>query len=301
MTPAPSTITRMTPPCSLRLDLGVLDDFLVFRHLVANVGRELFTARPDRIEAERVQALLHVRQRQHFGDLRLQLVGKIGRQILRSPQSVPRYECEALHAGLLHGRNLGCRGRALEAGEAERLDLTALRQRQRGEHGIGEQLNLPAHEIGERRRSAFLGDHQGVEAGVVLEELDGEMAGGAEAGAAEGIFLRVLAHEREEIFQIVRRYARRGADDQRPLRQERHRSEVVHYVVGNALVEEWIDHLHRGRNYQGVTVGGGLGDGVGADYSGRAARAILDDEVLPYRLVELLHQDARDAVDRSAG
>src|SRR6516162_6426253 len=83
----------MTPPCSLRLDLGVRDDLLV------------------------------------FGDLRLQLVGKIGRQILRSPQSVPRYECEAFHAGLLHGRNLGCRGRALEAGEAERLDLTALRQR----------------------------------------------------------------------------------------------------------------------------------------------------------------------------
>src|SRR5262249_23232223 len=47
---------------SLHLDLGVLDDFLVFRHLVANVGRELFTARPDRIESKRIQALLHVRQ-----------------------------------------------------------------------------------------------------------------------------------------------------------------------------------------------------------------------------------------------
>src|SRR5262249_57151073 len=32
-----------------------------------------------------------------------------------------------------------------------------------------------------------------------------------------------------------------------------------------------------------------------------AARAILDDEVLPYRLVELLQHDARNAVDRSAG
>src|SRR6516164_7107376 len=135
MTPAPSTITRMTPPCSLRLDLGVLDDFLVFRHLVANVGRELFTARPDRIEAERVQALLHVRQRQHFGDLRLQLVGKIGRQTLRPPQSVPGYECETFHAGLLHGRNGGRRGRALEAGEAERLGLAALRRRPKNNRG----------------------------------------------------------------------------------------------------------------------------------------------------------------------
>jgi len=44
-----------------------------------------------------------------------------------------------------------------------------------------------------------------------------------------------------------------------------------------------------------------LGDGVGADYARRAAGAILDDEVLAHRLVELLRQDARDAIDRSAG
>src|SRR5262245_57226474 len=84
MTPAPSTITRIARRPSLDLDLGVVDDFLVFRHLVVNVGRELFTARPDRIESERVQALLHVRQRQQFGDVRLQLVGKNGWQVLRS-------------------------------------------------------------------------------------------------------------------------------------------------------------------------------------------------------------------------
>ena len=44
-----------------------------------------------------------------------------------------------------------------------------------------------------------------------------------------------------------------------------------------------------------------LGDGVGADYARRAAGAILDDEVLAHGLVELLHQDARNAIDRSAG
>src|SRR5262249_26770324 len=227
--------------------------------------------------------------------------GKIGRQVLRSPQSIPRYEREAFHAGLFNGRNVGRRGRALEAGEAERLDLAALCQRKRGEHRVGEQLNLPAHEIGERRRSAFVGDDERVEPRVALEQLDSEMAGGADGGGAEGVFLRVFAHEREEIFQIVRGHARRRADDQWSLRQERHRREVAHDVVGNALVEEWIDHVHRGRYQQGVAVGRGLGDGVGADYARRAAGAILDDEVLAHRLVELLHQDARDAIDRSAG
>jgi hypothetical protein len=77
--------------------------------------------------------------------------------------------------------------------------------------------------------------------------------------------------------------------------------EVVHDVVGNAFVQKRIDHMHRGRHQQGVAIGRGLGDGVGADYSRRAAGAILDDEVLAHRLVELLHQDARNAIDRSAG
>ena len=59
----------------------------------------------------------------------------------------------------------------------------------------------------------------------------------------------------------------------------------------------WTEADHQQR----VAVGRRLGDGVGADGAGRAAGAVLHDEVLADRLVELLHQDARDAVDRSAG
>ena len=72
-------------------------------------------------------------------------------------------------AGFLHRRNVGRGGRALEAGQPERLDLASLRQRQRGEHRIGEQVYLPAHEVGQRRGGALVGDHQRVEAGVALQ------------------------------------------------------------------------------------------------------------------------------------
>src|SRR5260370_39546088 len=106
----------MTRPRSLDLDLGVVDDFLVFRHLLTDVGRKLFPIRPDWLESERVQALLHVRQRQHFGDLRLQRVGKIGWQGLWSPQSITRYEREGFHARLVHGWNVRTPGRAPGAG-----------------------------------------------------------------------------------------------------------------------------------------------------------------------------------------
>src|SRR5215510_16564964 len=50
-----------------------------------------------------------------------------------------------------------------------------------------------------------------------------------------------------------------------------------------------------------MAIGGRFGDGVGADDARGAAGSILDDEVLAYRLVELLDQDASDPVDRSAG
>src|SRR5262249_21122149 len=167
----------------------------------------------DRIEAQSVQTRLDVRQRQRPGNIRLQFVGDIRRQVLRAPQSVPRHEGETRHAGLLYRRNVGGRRGALEAGDAECLDLAALRQRQRGQHRVGEELNLAAHEVGERRCRALVRDHQGVEARVELEQLDGEVAGGADGRRTEGEFLRIFAHEGKEILEIVRRYARGCADD----------------------------------------------------------------------------------------
>src|SRR5260370_7176360 len=91
----------MTRPRSLDLDLGVVDDFLVFRHLLTDVGRKLFPIRPDWLESERVQALLHVRQRQHFGHLRLQRVGKIAWQALHSPQSITTSKRISFHHRLV--------------------------------------------------------------------------------------------------------------------------------------------------------------------------------------------------------
>ena len=205
------------------------------------------------------------------------------------------------HAGFLDGRDIRRCRRPLETGQAERLDLAPLCQRQRRQHGVGEQMNLSAHEVGQRRRGPLVRHHERVEAGVALQELDGEVAGRADAGGPERVFLRVLANEREEILEVVGRHARRGADDQRPVSDQRHRREIVHHVIGDALVQERIDHVHRGRHHQRVAVGSSLRDGIGADRSGRPAGSILDDEMLSDGFVELLHQDTCDAIDRSAG
>src|SRR5437868_6354055 len=80
---------------------------------------------------------------------------------------------------------------------------------------IGEQLDLPAHQIGQCRRGALIGDHQRVELGVALEQFDREMARRAEARGAEGELGRRRPHELEELAQVVRLHARRGRHDQR--------------------------------------------------------------------------------------
>jgi len=64
-------------------------------------------------------------------------------------------------------------------------------------------LNLPAHQVGERRTGALVGNHQRVDAGVALDQLDREMTGGAKAGRSERVLVRILADEVKEILEIV--------------------------------------------------------------------------------------------------
>src|SRR5439155_26962459 len=186
--------------CLLHPDLGVRDDGLIFLHLVADVFCEHLGGRANRLETEQVQSLLDIGHWQQPGNLALQPVRNIAGHVLRAPQSIPGYKVESFDAGLLDGWNVGSRDGPLEAGQTERLDLSALCQRQRREHRVREQLNLTAHEIGERRRRALVGDDQCVEAGIALEKLDGQMAGGADGGGAECELLRIAPNELKKVL-----------------------------------------------------------------------------------------------------
>ena len=139
-----------------------------FLHFAGDVCGEIIRRRADRLETERGQARLDVGLGQNFGDAGLQLRGDGGWQILRTPQPIPRHELETRQAGFLDRRNVRRRGLALEACDGERLDAAALRLRQRRQHRIGEQLDLPAHQIGQRRAGALIGDHQRVDVGLAL-------------------------------------------------------------------------------------------------------------------------------------
>src|SRR6516165_9265128 len=132
-----------------------------------------------------------------------QLVRNFDRQIFRPPQSVPRHKLETLYAGFFDRRYFRCGSGALEAGEGQRLDLAPLRERERREHRIGKQLDLSAHEVGERGCRPLVGNDEGLETGVAFQLLNGEMAGRGDGGGAESEFLRIPANEIKKVPEVV--------------------------------------------------------------------------------------------------
>jgi hypothetical protein len=136
--------------------------------------------------------------------------------------------------------------------------------------------------------------------GLTLEQLDHQMAGRADAGGAERVFLRVFADEIEKIFQVIGRHARRRRDDQRAGGDQRHRREILHHVERHAFVQKRADDVERRGEQQRVAIRIGLGDHIGADIARGAAGAVFDNEMRPDGLVELIDDDARHAVHGTA-
>jgi len=80
-----------------------------------------------------------------------------------------------------------------------------------------------------------------------------------------------------------------------------HGREILDRIVGQAGAETHRDRVRaRGGKADGVAVRRRLGDRIGADIAA-GARAVLDDNLLPEALAELLPHDARDDVGAGAG
>jgi hypothetical protein len=78
-----------------------------------------------------------------------------------------------------------------------------------------------------------------------------------------------------------------------------HWREVPDHVEGQRLRQRGLDHEGVVGDQDRVAVGGALRHVVGRDVAGRP-RLVLEDEVLPERLVQLRDQVARDEVGAAA-
>ena len=112
-----------------------------------------------------------------------------------------------------------------------------------------------------------------------------------------GVLSRVL----DELSHVLRRHGR----------VDRHRvghggdladeAEVLERVVAQIGAHDRVHYVRRdGGDAEGVTVGRGIGDRLGADRAAGAA-AVVDDERLPKLASHALGGDAADDVGRAAG
>ena len=236
-----------------------------------------------------------------FDDLGVQLYDRRARRAGGHEDAEPRREVEPRQPGLRDRRQIGHRGRALARRHRERAQLPRLHLRQRVGEVVEHELRLAGEEVLHRRRAALVGDVHHVDAGHRLEELAGEMPGRAGRARAE----RERAGLRPRVVdQLAHRLHRqRGVDDEdvRHLRDQRHRHEVLLRVVRDLRVQARVDRVRAHRAHQQrVAVAGRLGDEVRADAAARAG-AVVDDDRLAPRLLQLLRDAAAHDVERPAG
>ena len=141
---------------------------------------------------------------------------------------------------------------------------------------------------------------QHLDAGHLLQHRGAQVVGRAGAGRRvsdlAGIGLRVG----DELRHGIRRHGRVHHHRVGHVGEQRDRREILHTVERHVGDQRVVHRVHAHRVEQdGVAVGRRARDRAGADVA-RAAGAVLDDDRLAHRLVQMQRDDARQDVGRPA-
>ena len=148
--------------------------------------------------------------------------------------------------------------------------------------GSGKQhLNLPAHQVGDGRCRAPVGDVQQGRAGLQLEILGGQIGCAAIAARAVVELSGAGLGQRYQLFHIAGIDRRMHHQNIGHARHPRHRREAFDGVIRQSRVERRIDSQRANMAHQqGVTVRRCLGRLVGTQ-AAASAGYVVDDDSLP--------------------
>ena len=222
-----------------------------------------------------------------------------GRRRSGRGEAVPAGDFEARKAALGDGRQFRRERRALGRRHRQRLELAGGGERQARDRRRKHHVDLPAEEIGHRRRGALVGHVQKIDPRLPLEELAGEMDGGTRARRGIGHLPGMGFRKRDEVGGRGERRARIHHQHIGAGRRGDDTGEIAHRIERQVAVEAG----HRGepavRQQQGVAVGARMGRRLHADDAAGAAAIVDHDggaEVRRQRLAE----HARHGIDRAA-
>ena len=120
-------------------------------------------------------------------------------------------------------------------------------------------------------------------AGHQLEQLAGDVTGGADAARTHVDLAGIGLGVGDEFGNISRRHRRMNLHHHRRAHQDHHRNHVGAEVVAEIVVKRGVDRVDRVRHEQGVTVGRRTHGNLGTDVVSTAG-TILDKKCLPQPL-----------------
>ena len=203
--------------------------------------------------------------------------------------------------GLGDGRQVGQQRRARRAGDGERAHLALLDQRDRGRQRGEIDRDVPADQVGQRRRRTLVGNVGQLHARHRGEQFGAEMDAAADARGRIIQLAGIALGERDQLGDRFRRNGGVHQHDQRAGRDQADRREILARVVADIRIERRIDRVRAGAaEAERVAVGRGLRDLARRDRAARAA-LVLDHDLLAERLAHLLGDDARHHVVAAAG
>ena len=177
----------------------------------------------------------------------------------RHQQAAPGGHVVAGQAGLGHGGHIGQHRAAPGTGHRQGLELAGLDVAHRTGHRRGTQADLVAQDVVEHLRNAPVGHVHQVNAGLGLQQLEGQVGDAAVATGTKVDAARPGLGRRHQARDIAGRKTRVGHDHQRPAGHPRHRLEIVQQVEGRVLVQAGVDGMVHAHHQQGMAVGRRLG------------------------------------------
>ena len=141
---------------------------------------------------------------------------------------------------------------------------------------------------------------QHLDAGHLLQHRGAQVVGRAGAGRRVGDLAGIGFGVGDELRQRVRRHRRVHHHRVGHIGEQRDRGEILHAVERHVGDERVVHRVHAHRVEQDrVAVRRRARDRAGADVA-RAAGAVLDDDRLAHRLMQMQRHDARQNVGRAA-
>ena len=233
---------------------------------------------------------------QRFDGRGVELGDDVLRRPLRREEAEPARHIKSGHAGLVRGRNVRHRGRALRRQVGERLDLAAadLRQRHRALHD--QQVHRAGDKVGHGRARAAIGNELHFLLGKVLEQHAGDIR--RRVLVDEIDLAGVRLHPGHEFGKGVGRKVILGDHELGIVGDQADRLEILFEIVIE-LVDDAADMGVPLADVEGVAVRRRAGDAPDPDAAAGAAD-IFDHDRLPERRAHALRHDAGGGVGRSA-